>query len=51
MKHEIFPRLFQLGAAMAVLAVALLIVTVFDWGSPPSPSRLPMRTVALARGR
>lgn len=51
MNREIFPRMLQLAAAMAVFAVALLIVTVFDWGSPPSPGRLPMRTVSVARGR
>lgn len=51
MKREIFPAMFQLMGAMAVAAVALLVLTVFDWGSPPSPSRLPMRTVAVARSR
>jgi hypothetical protein len=51
MNREIFPAMFQLMGAMAVVALALLFVTVFDWGSPPSPNSLPMRSVASARSR
>lgn len=51
MNPEIFPAMFRLMGAMAVVAAALLFVTVFDWGSPPSPNSLPMRSVASARSR
>lgn len=51
MNREIFPAMFQLMGAMTVVAAALLFVTVFDWGSPPSANSLPMRSVAVARGR
>lgn len=51
MNPEIFPSMFKLMGAMAVLAGALVVLTVFDWGSPPSANRMPMRTVAAARTR